>query len=227
MHLHTVTLRGEIPAWAAATPALAALASEPLDFTHPVTAITGPNGSGKSTLLEAIARAYGFPLRGGTYGVEAAGPADPLFGALTLRLGDVAKSGYFLRSETHNYVAQKYGEFLARSHGESILDLTYRFMPNGLYLLDEPEAGLSPISQMALLAQVHSLADAGAQFIMVTHSPILLAVPGAEIIELDDAHLTRGHELEETIPYRAMRDFLADPHGIAEYMADWAEAQLE
>ena len=226
MFIKSVRIVGDVPPWAADAPAIQALAAAGgFQFRAPITVLTGGNGVGKSTLLEAIARAWGFPLTGGTYGVRKAGPLDPLYGSVELELGGRHKAGYFLRSETHNFVAQDYGEFLGRSHGESILDLAFRFLPDSLYILDEPEAGLSPISQMALLAQLHALAEAGAQIIMATHSPILLAIPGADIVEVTGptSECRRGLRVEETIAFRALRDFLDDPAGIAEYMADWAE----
>ena len=106
------------------------------------------------------------------------------------------------------------------------MELTSRLIPDALYLLDEPESGLSPVAQMALVAQVHALGEAGAQVIVVTHSPIVLGVPGAEIVEVGEQGMDRGLAVEDTLAFRAMRDFLADPEGIAEYMADWAEDEL-
>ncbi|WJY98539.1 AAA family ATPase [Corynebacterium fournieri] len=213
----------QAPEWALATPAISHVAEFGFELTHPVTLLTGGNGVGKSTLLEGIARAWGVALEGGTWGVGKSGPRDPMFGALKLRTGPRAKAGYFLRGETHTRVT----EFGGRSHGESVMELTSRLIPDALYLLDEPESGLSPVAQMALVAQLHALGEAGAQVIAVTHSPIVLGVPGAEIVEIGERGIERGVGLEETLAYRAMRDFLADPHEIAEYMAEWAEGELE
>jgi len=210
------------PAWALDAPAVGHVAEFGLPFTRPITLLTGGNGVGKSTLLEGIARAWGFAVEGGTWGVGKSGPRDPMFGALKLRTGPRAKAGYFLRGETHTRVT----EFGGRSHGESVMELTSRLIPDALYLLDEPESGLSPVAQMALVAQVHALGEAGAQVIAVTHSPIVLGVPGAEIVEVGEQGMDRGLAVEETLAFRAMRDFLADPEGIAEYMADWAEDEL-
>lgn len=207
------------PAWAMDTPAIAHVAEFGFDFRRPITVFTGGNGVGKSTLLEGVARAWGFAVEGGAWGVDKPGAHDPMFGALTLATGPRAKvAGYFLRGETHTAIT----EFGGRSHGESVLEVTSRMQPNALYLLDEPESGLSAISQMALLAQLHALGRPDTQVVMVTHSPILLGVPGAEIVEVGEHGMTRGVAVEETMAFRAMRDFLADPHGIAEYMADWA-----
>ena len=161
-------------------------------------------------------------MEGGTWGVAKPTARDPLYGALTVRTGVRAKAGYFLRGETHSAVT----EFDGRSHGESVMELTSRFIPNALYLLDEPESGLSAVAQMALLSQLHALTEADAQLIAVTHSPIVLGVPGAEIVEIGEHGIERGLVVEDTLAYRAMRNFLEDPHGIAEYMADWAEGEL-
>lgn len=210
------------PDWAVETPAISHVAEFGLSLTHPITVITGGNGVGKSTLLEGMARAWGFTTEGGTWGVEKAGAHDPLYGALSLVTGPRAKAGYFLRGETHTRVT----EFGGRSHGESVLELTSRLIPNALYLLDEPESGLSAVAQMALLAQLHALGEQGAQVVVVTHSPILLGIPGAEIVEVAADGVERGLAVENTLAYRAMRDFLADPHGIAEFMAEWAEGEL-
>ena len=219
---HVTVDPSKSPGWALATPAIAHVAELGFALTHPITLITGGNGVGKSTLLEGMARAWGFAVEGGTWGVGKAGAHDPMFGALELRTGPRAKAGYFLRGETHTRVTQ----FGGRSHGESVMELTSRFIPNALYLLDEPESGLSAVAQMALLSQLHALAEADAQVIAVTHSPIVLGVPGAEIVQIGEHGMERGLAVEDTLAFRAMRDFLEDPHGIAEYMADWAEGEL-
>ena len=219
---HVTVDPSKSPEWALATPAIAHVAEFGFALTHPITLITGGNGVGKSTLLEGMARAWGFAVEGGTWGVAKPTVRDPLYGALTVRTGVRAKAGYFLRGETHSAVT----EFGGRSHGESVMELTSRFIPNALYLLDEPESGLSAVAQMALVAQLHALGEAGAQVIAVTHSPIVLGVPGAEIIEIGEHGVERGAAVEDTLAFRAMRDFLVDPHGIAEYMADWAEGEL-
>ncbi|MBA1836630.1 AAA family ATPase [Corynebacterium sp. zg912] len=219
---HVVIDPARAPQWALATPAIAHVAEFGFALTHPITLITGGNGVGKSTLLEGMARAWGFAVEGGTWGVVKPRARDPLYDALTVRTGARAKAGYFLRGETHTTVT----EFGGRSHGESVMELTSRFIPNALYLLDEPESGLSAVAQMALLSQLHALAGADAQVIAVTHSPIVLGVPGAEIVEVGEHGIERGLAVEGTLAFRAMRDFLADPHGIADYMADWAEGEL-
>ncbi len=169
-------------------------------FSGPVTFFVGENGSGKSTLLEAIAVAYGFNPEGGTknYSFSTYDSHSELCGALRLVRG-VRKSngGYFLRAESFYNVATKEEEysrgpggvpqhFHERSHGESFLALVQEnFRPGGLYLLDEPEAALSPQRQLTLLVEIKRLAEQGAQFIIVSHSPILLGMPDAEILSFD------------------------------------------
>ena len=172
-----------------------------LDYTHPVTFFSGENGSGKSTLLEAIAVACGFNPEGGTrnYCFSTCDTHSELCGAITLSRGIRRIShGYFLRAESFYNVATKEEEysrgpggrpehFHEKSHGESFLDLARNhFRAGGLYLLDEPEAALSPQRQLTLLAVIHRCAAEGAQFLIVTQSPILLGLPGAGILTFDD-----------------------------------------
>ncbi|EEI17323.1 AAA family ATPase [Corynebacterium lipophiloflavum] len=198
-----------------------------LELAQPVTVITGDNGVGKSTLLNAIARGYGYSVIGGTYGNGAPGPRDPLYRAVRLECSVRPKQGYFLRGDTHFGQATRLGNdgpglknLHHMSHGESILEMVEAFIPDGVYLLDEPEAGLSAVRQLALLSHLHSLAEQGAQIVVVTHSPILLAIPGAHLIEIKHDELVDGAELERTDALRAMRDWLADPVGVAQFMID-------
>ena len=175
--------------------------AEQIDFTNPVTFFVGENGSGKSTLLEAIAAAYGFNPEGGTrnYNFSTYDSHSELCRAVRLSRGyRRARYGYFLRAESFYNVATKEEEysrgpggvpqhFHEKSHGESFLALAQNsFRPNGLYLLDEPEAALSPQRQLTLLAEIDRCVKEGSQFIIVTHSPVLLGLPGAEILSFDD-----------------------------------------
>jgi len=193
-----------------------------LSFTHPVTFFVGENGSGKSTLLEAIAVAYGFNPEGGTknYNFSTYDSHSDLCLAVRLSRGVRRPSyGYFLRSESFYNVATKEEEysrgpggrpqhFHEKSHGESFLALAQNsFRANGLYLLDEPEAALSPQRQLTLLMEIDRCVREGSQFIIVTHSPILLGLPGAEIMSFDDGPI-HPCTYEETDSYQVTSMFI-------------------
>jgi predicted ATPase len=190
---------------------------------HPdVTFLVGENGAGKSTLLEGIALALGFSREGGTrrFNVSTAQSESSLHDVLKLVRGFRQPSdGYFLRAESFYNVATYmdqvgylggYGgkSLHARSHGEAFMTLlTHKFKGKGLYLLDEPEAALSPSRQMAALRLIREIVADTSQFIIATHSPILLAYPGAKILHFDSSGI---HEVayEDTEHYAITRDFL-------------------
>ena len=201
-------------------PAIAGM--EELSFENAVTFFVGENGSGKSTLLEGIAVAYGFNPEGGTrnYNFSTYDSHSGLCDAITLSRGiKRAKWGYFLRAESFYNVATKENEYSRgpggvpqhyheKSHGESFLALAQQnFRPDGLYLLDEPEAALSPQRQLSLLIEIDRCAKEGAQFIIVTHSPILLGLPGAVILSFDDGPI-HPVSYEETDSYQVMSMFI-------------------
>ena len=168
--------------------------AEYISFTHPVTFFAGENGSGKSTLLEAIAVAYGFNPEGGTrnYSFSTFDSHSELCQAIRLSRGvRRAAYGYFLRAESFYNVALAQNSFRA----------------NGLYLLDEPEAALSPQRQLTLLMEIDRCVKEGAQFIIVTHSPILLGLPGAEILSFDDGRI-HPCTYEETDSYQVTSLFI-------------------
>ena len=190
-------------------------------FRQPVTFFAGENGTGKSTLLEAIAVAYGFNPEGGSrnYSFSTYDSHSQLWDALTLGRG-VGKSrwGYFLRAESFYNVATKEMEYAdinhpsmrlhERSHGESFLAVIQSKLSScGLYILDEPESALSPQRQLTLLVEMKRAVDSGAQFLVATHSPILLGYPGAEILSFDEGalHLV---EYEETESYQVTEMFI-------------------
>lgn len=194
---------------------------ERLEFTKPVTFFVGENGSGKSTLLEAIAVAYGFNPEGGTknYVFSTYDSHSKLCNAMRISKGyRKADWGYFLRAESFYNVAtqeeeyadiahpsQKYHE---KSHGESFLALAQnQLRANGVYIFDEPEAALSPQRQLTLLMEIYECAKRGSQFIIVTHSPILLGIPGAEILTFDEGKV-HACEYEETDSYQVTEMFI-------------------
>ncbi|MCM1044992.1 MAG: AAA family ATPase [Candidatus Gastranaerophilales bacterium] len=194
---------------------------EELCFDRSITFFVGENGSGKSTLLEALAVAYGFNPEGGTknYSFSTYDSHSRLHEAVRVVKGyRRAKWGYFLRAESFYNVATKEEEYAdidhpsekyhEKSHGESFLALAQnQLKPNGLYLLDEPEAALSPQRQLTLLMEIDSCAKAGSQFIIVTHSPILLGIPDARIISFDDGKI-HPCAYEDTESYKVTEMFI-------------------
>ena len=193
-----------------------------ISFTHPVTFFVGENGSGKSTLLEAIAIAYGFNPEGGTrnYSFSTYDSHSELCSAIRLSKGiRHAGWGYFLRAESFYNVATKEEEYSRgpggkpqhyheKSHGESFLALAQNsFKANGLYLLDEPEAALSPQRQLTLLMEIDRCVKEESQFIIVTHSPILLGLSGAEILSFDEGRI-HPCTYEETDSYQVTSMFV-------------------
>lgn len=192
-----------------------------LEFTKPVTFFVGENGSGKSTLLEAIAVAYGFNPEGGTinYRFSTRDSHSDLWEAIRLVRGDRRMKsnglGYFLRAESFYNVAtaeeEKYQlsmQYHNRSHGESFLALAQdKFRAGGLFILDEPEAALSPQRQMSFLIEVYNVAQNGGQFIIATHSPIMLSIPGAQILSFDGGEI-HPIKYEEAGCYRITEMFI-------------------
>ena len=202
-------------------PAIAGV--ERVDFTSPVTCFVGENGSGKSTLLEAMAINCGFNPEGGTkhYSFSTFDSHSELNQCMRLIKGPKKpRWGYFLRAESFYNVATAEAEYSRsggqpqrlheKSHGESFLaTVQNNFRGGGVYLLDEPEAALSPQRQLTLLREIHTCAQTGAQFFIVTHSPILLGLPGAAILSFDDGPI---HPIayEETDSYQITSLFLSD-----------------
>ncbi|GAA4555124.1 AAA family ATPase [Planotetraspora kaengkrachanensis] len=213
-------------------PVVAWLARSPgLDLAPAVTFLVGENGSGKSTLIEAVAVACGFNAEGGSQSFQFATRASESALADHLVVGwglKKPRTGFFLRAESYYNVATEierldeigpapllpaYGGVSPheRSHGESFLDLiTHRFGPQGLYILDEPEAALSVRGCMAVLARIADLVRQGSQFVIATHSPILLALPGATILQLDGDGVA-SVAYDDALPVTLTREFLTSP----------------
>jgi len=194
-----------------------------LPFRAPVTFFVGENGSGKSTLLEAVAVSLGFNPEGGTrnYRFSTYDSHSELCEALRRSRGiRRMKNGFFLRAESFYNVATKEEEYSRgpggrpqhyheKSHGESFLAMAQNyFRGDGFYLLDEPEAALSPQRQLTMLAEIDRCAKEGAQFLIATHSPILLGLPGAEILSFDDGAV-HPVSYEETESYQVTSMFLS------------------
>ena len=195
-----------------------------LPFRSKVAFFVGENGSGKSTLLEAIAECCGFNPEGGNRDHHRAVFADrsPLAQALTLSWLPKVTEGFFLRAESfYNFATyvdevsdlRAYGgrALHAQSHGESFISLFANRFEQGLYILDEPEAALSPQRQLTFLKIIHDLSSPGhAQFLIATHSPIILSYPGAVLFSLDGDEI-REIDYRETQHFLITRDFLDSP----------------
>jgi predicted ATPase len=195
-----------------------------LPFRSTVTFFVGENGSGKSTLLEAVAECCGFNPEGGSRDHHRAVMVDPSPLAQALRLSWRPKvtDGFFMRAESfYNFATyiqgvsdlRAYGgrSLHQQSHGESFLALFANRFHQGIYILDEPEAALSPQRQLTFLKVIHDLATAGhAQFLIATHSPILLAYPGAVLFSLDGDAIQET-DYRETQHFLITRDFLSSP----------------
>ncbi len=205
-----------------------------LEFNCPVTFFVGENGSGKSTLLEAIAVLSGFPISGG--GTNDLGSSHGLnedsllANGLRLAFSKRPKDGYFFRADLQAHFAslldqrkddpyfrhdpyQRYGgrSLHALSHGEAFLAVMQNRFSEGLFILDEPESALSPQRQLTLLATMYDMARLGnTQFLIATHSAILLTYPDARIISFDDEKLTTV-SLTETAHYQITRGILTSP----------------
>ncbi|CAN5537342.1 AAA family ATPase [soil metagenome] len=198
---------------------------------HPrVTFLVGENGSGKSTLIEALAVAWGFNAEGGTknFSFSTRGSHPPLHRLIRPSRSNVrAHGGFFLRAESYFNIGTEierldedplggppvidsYGgrSLHEQSHGEAFFALfDNRFRGDGLYILDEPEAALSPQRQLSFLARLHELVLARSQFIIATHSPILLGYPDAWIYQASERGLERV-EYEDTEHFQVTRNFL-------------------
>ena len=193
-----------------------------LTFHPAVTFLVGENGSGKSTLLEAIAARWGLNPEGGTqnFRFDTRPSLSPLHSSITLVKGvRRPRIRFFLRAESFFNVATEierlnvgasYGgrSLHEQSHGESFFTLFQeKFRSDGFYLLDEPEAALSPQRQLAMIARMHELVRDGSQFIIATHSPIIMAYPNAQILQLSERGIEPIAYLD-TEHYRVTRDFL-------------------
>lgn len=212
-----------------------------LSFSSNVTFFVGENGTGKSTLLEAIAVAYGFNAEGGSKNFTFSTNAthSELFKNIKIGKKAFAKDGFFLRAESLYNVAtniddmdkeasfdplviESYGgvSLHNQSHGESFLSIVQnRFFGNGLYILDEPEAALSPMRLLTLIAEINELVNKNSQFIIATHSPILMAFPNAEILEFSKDGIKKI-DYKDTEHFQITKSFLENPEKMLHYLLD-------
>lgn len=203
-----------------------------IELSKPVTFLIGENGSGKSTLIEAIALKLGLNGEGGTnhFNFCTKNTISNLSQYLKIvKHTKLPQTKFFLRAESfYNFatkldeIEEESGDIIGyyggkslheQSHGESFLSvIKNRFGANGLYILDEPEAALSPTRQMSLLLLMNELIKQGSQFIIVTHSPILLSFKDAQILDLDNGFSTKKYE--ETDIYQLYKLFINDKERI-------------
>lgn len=210
-----------------------------LAFSSNITFFVGENGTGKSTLLEAIAVAYGFNAEGGSKNFTFSTNAthSELFNHIEIAKRDFPRDGFFLRAESLYNVAtnidemdkapsfdprviESYGgvSLHNQSHGESFLSIVQnRFFGNGLYILDEPEAALSPMRLLTLMAEIDALVKNNSQFIIATHSPILITFPNAEILEFSQDGI-KNVLYTETEHYQVTKRFLENPEKMLHYL---------
>ncbi len=210
-----------------------------LPFRSDVTFFVGENGTGKSTLLEAIAVACGFNAEGGSrnFTFSTTPTHSELHKHITIAKRGYAKDGFFLRAESLYNVASNIDELdeqpacsppiiagyggvslHEQSHGESFLSIVKnRFFGNGLYILDEPEAALSPMRLLSLIVLIHELVKKDSQFIIATHSPILMGFPNADILEFSKDGI-KSVPYRETEHFRITRSFLENPDKMLRYL---------
>ena len=208
--------------WPACVPAVGQILRRGLDLTPGLTILVGENGSGKSTVVEVLAEAYGLNPQGGSVLARFEDRVtEPGLGTrLVLERGAVRpRWSYFIRSDTahglYTYLEEHPGgeepTYHELSHGEGFLALLQtKVNEPGFYLLDEPDAALSFTSSLGLVAILDDLVRAGSQVILATHSPIIAAAPGANILELGDWGIRRS-KWEELGLVQAWRTFLGEP----------------
>lgn len=216
--------------------------SNDLMFDSPVTILVGENGTGKSTLLEAIAVQLKCNTEGGSrnFRFSTQDTLSSLYRYMRLVRGARhPRDAYFYRADTYYNLATEmrrldatpsfdpeiktyYGgkDLHELSHGQSVIRLLeYRFKPTGVYVMDEPEAALSPMRQLEAIAAIRRLSNEGAQFILATHSPIIMAIPGANIYELSMSGVVET-SYERLQHVRLYRQFLEDPRSLLDRARD-------
>ena len=205
-------------------PAVAALESLAVDD---VTFFAGENGSGKSTLVEAVAVRAGLNPEGGSRNLafETRNTSSDLHHAIELVWSPQPARAFFLRAETFYNTVTAYeevgiGGYHERSHGESLLAaVAGQVLPGSFVVMDEPESALSVTGQLKLMGAIRAGVEQGSQFLIATHSPILLAYPGARIYELDDRGIEQV-EYEDCAAVQLTRSFLSGPERFLRHLFD-------
>ncbi len=222
----------EADKWPWSVPCVRRLLADGLRFTAPVTFLVGENGSGKSTLVEALAEGFGLDSWGGSHDWRYASPRGKSVLGERLRFDAApggrrmlgswsARKGFFLRAETAMDALRREGFSPdSVSHGEGFLAaFRGKFLQPGLYVMDEPEAALSFSSCLELLSHIDQLTQQGGQVICATHSPLLTALPGADIVEVGEhgMHRVQWRELALVDHWRR---YLADPQAYLRHVLD-------
>ncbi|MBR6706943.1 MAG: AAA family ATPase [Clostridia bacterium] len=240
LYIRRMSLREPLPkeSYLNRLPVIRHLSEYGIEFHKQVTFFVGENGSGKSTLVEALAISQGFNPEGGTknFSFSTENSHSELWEYLRVARGFLyPKDGFFLRAESFYNVATNIdqmdrepgpgrpvilnygGRSLHRqSHGESFLALAeFRFSGHGLYILDEPEAALSPRGTIRLMRNMDRLVKNDSQFIISTHSPMLLTFPGAEVLQIREVGI-ESLPYRETEHYRTALRFLQNPESALE-----------
>ncbi|TXC97133.1 AAA family ATPase [Streptomyces sp. ISID311] len=214
---------GDDREWPWSVPCVRDLLANGLRFTAPVTFLVGENGSGKSTLVEALAEGFGLDPWGGSHDWRYASHRAKSALGERIRFDAAprgrqmlsswsARKGFFLRAETALNALEREGFAPdSVSHGEGFLEaFRWKFLKPGLYVMDEPEAALSFTSCLELLGHIDQLVKSGGQVVCATHSPLLTALPGADIVEIGD-HGMRRVAWEELALVDHWRRYLGDP----------------
>ena len=216
-----------------------------INFDKAVTLFVGENASGKSTLLESLGVTCGFAHQGGKYGhvlrktlgtnvfgesVEREFDNLDLSESMRLSWNRHPRSGYFLRAEYMSETLTQYisaSAYLSCSHGEGILEIIKDTFRDGLFILDEPETALSPTSQLALLSIIHENAKRfNAQYIIVTHSPILMAIPGSAFFWIGNGIL-RPMAYRQSPHFAMTKAFCENPDKIIKQVCDVPRNEAE
>ena len=199
------------------------LKGDEIEFDSNITYFVGENGSGKSTLIEAIAIAFGMNAEGGGrwHKFETVNTSSNLHEYIKIIKKFNPKDTFFLRAESfYNAISNLNMDSVDHSfsHGESFFELIEnRFWGNGLYIIDEPEAALSPQRQLAVLCLLDKLVKKNSQFIIITHSPIMLAFPNATIYNFSQEGIKKV-SYEDTESYKIYNTFMKDPHRMLEML---------